>query len=468
MESFVLSKGMLFSFNMINCKLISRFLAGIWLFVCLVVTHGETLQSKSGQFVITWANDLVRIPSLNTLERSRGLIALTPDLVSLTAERIKEGIIEALGVQDTWRNKIRIIISSGRRHSEPFLTLPTRYTNGWGYRVVLKPKISEDVWVRNLIHVILLEIVNRPSPEHMCDPPEWLVEGMRQYVVHSSLMDHSLTVDDMVEVGNSNNRLGKPVPWFYKRKPTFVAKEFLRVNDPLTADQIFQARPEIVSSSNFRHCAHLMFAELLKINQGAVSMHRFVELLPQYFNAQTAFHRAYSKSFPNMLELEKWWAVITASVTQFNDKRRWDMERSLSELGVILNPAAKIALDKESLPTWRKFTFKDVLAYWKGEQRISQLDHITHQLQLLKAQSLLEVIPLVDQYLVLISEFKDQLSQVGYAPDKRGQLVARESQIIKSGLRRLAKLEKEREGFLAKYKALDEVAAASKSNLSSR
>ena len=197
-------------------------------------------------------------------------------------------------------------------------------------------------------------------------------------------------------------------------------------------------------------------------------MHRFIELLPQYFNAQTAFHRAYSQSFPNMLELEKWWAVVTASVTQFNDKRRWDMKKSLSELGAILNPPAKIALDKESLPKWRQFTFKDVLAYWKGQQRISQLDYITQQLQLLKAQSLLEVIPLIDQYLVFIGEFKDHLRQVGYAPDKRGQLVSRESQIIKSGLRRLAKLEKEREGFLAKYRALDEVAAASKANLSSR
>ena len=464
----MLGKGMLFSLKNMNHSLVSRFLAGLWLSTFLVVTHGETLQSKSGQFVITWANDLVHTPHLNTLERSRGFIALTPDLVSFTAERIKEGIIEALGVQDTWRNKIRITFSSGRRNTQPFVTLPTRYSNGWGYRVLLKPKISEDVWVRNLVHVILLEMVNRPSPEHMCDPPAWLVEGLRQYVVHSSLLDPSLTVGDMIEVGNSNNRLGKPVPWFYKRKSTFLAKEFLRANDPLTAGQIFEASSGITSSSNFRHCAHLMFAEMLQINQGARLMHRFIELLPQYFNAQTAFHRAYSQTFPNMLELEKWWAVTTASITQFNDKRRWDMEKSLYELGAILNPPAKVALDKDSLPAWRKFTFKDVLAYWEGEQRIAQLDHITQQLKLLKAQSLLEIIPLVDQYLTFIGEFKDHLSQVGFAPDRRGELMARESQIIKSGLRRLAKLEKEREGFLAKYKALDEVAAANKANLSPR
>ncbi len=436
--------------------------------ISVVAGHGETLQSKSGQFVISWANDLLSTPQLNTLERNQGLIALTPDLISLTAERIKDGIIEALGVQDTWRNKIRITISSGRRNSQPFVTLPTRYTNGWGYRVVLKPKIREDVWIRNLVHVILLEIVNRPSPEHMCDPPAWLIEGLRQHVVHSSLMDHSLTVEDMIEVGNPNNNLGRPVPWFYKRKPTFAAQQFLRTNDPLSAEQIFHASPSLTETANFRHCSHLMFSEMLQMVNGARSIHRFIELLPRYFNAQTAFHQSFAENFPNMLELEKWWAVTTASVTQFNEKRRWDMEKSLTELGTILNPPAKVALNKDSLPSWRRFSFEDVVGYWKGKERLAQLDHITQQLQLLKAQSLLEVIPLVDKYLSFISEFKEQLSQVGYAPDKRGQLVARESQIIKRALRSLARLEREREGFLAKYKALDEVEAASNGNLSSR
>ena len=461
-------QGMLFHLNNMNRNLITRLLAGVGLTIFLATSHGKTLQSRSGQFVISWANDPLSTPYLNTLERRRGFIALTPDLISLTAERIKDGIMEALGLQDTWRNKIRITISTGSSKAQSFVTFPARYSNGWGYRVLLKTKISEDIWIRNLVHVILMEMVNRPSPEHMCDPPAWLVEGLRQYVVHSSLTDHSLTVDDMVEVGDLNGRLGKPVPWFYKRNPTFLAKEFLRKNNPLTAEQIFQASSELASTSNFRHSAHLMFAELLQTPQGVDSMHRFVELLTQYFNAQTAFHQAYSDSFPNMLELEKWWAVITASVTQFNDRRRWDMAKSLSELGAILNPQAKVAIDKESLPAWRQFTFQDILAYWRGEERISTLDHISRQLQMLKAQSLLEVIPLVDKYMVFIREFKDQLGRVGFSPKQRGQLILRESQVINNGLRRLANLEQEREAFLAKYKALDDLATAPDTNRSAR
>ena len=136
---------MLFHLNNMNRNLITRLLAGVGLTIFLATSHGKTLQSRSGQFVISWANDPLSTPYLNTLERRRGFIALTPDLISLTAERIKDGIMEALGLQDTWRNKIRITISTGSRKTQSFVTFPARYSNGWGYRVLLKTKISEDI-----------------------------------------------------------------------------------------------------------------------------------------------------------------------------------------------------------------------------------------------------------------------------------------------------------------------------------
>ena len=81
---------------------------------------------------------------------------------------------------------------------------------------------------------------------------------------------------------------------------------------------------------------------------------------------------------------------------------------------------------------------------------------------------MLEVIPLVDKYMAFIREFKDQLGRVGFSPKQRGQLILRESQVINNGLRRLANLEQEREAFLAKYKALDDLATAPDTNRSVR
>jgi hypothetical protein len=49
--------------------MITRLLAGVGLAIFLATSHGKTLQSKSGQFVISWASDPLPTPYLNTLER---------------------------------------------------------------------------------------------------------------------------------------------------------------------------------------------------------------------------------------------------------------------------------------------------------------------------------------------------------------------------------------------------------------
>jgi hypothetical protein len=425
-----------------------------------------TLRSKSEQFVVVWEGEIFEPSRLNGLEKNNGLIALTPDLVALNAEQIKDMMLQALGVQDSWRNKIRFTISSNRRSKEPFVTVPTRYTNGWGFQVVLQPKISEDVWLRNLVHVLLLEIVNRPSPEVMCNPPDWLIEGLRQFVLHSAIMDPSLTLDDMVEVGIPNNKLGKPTPWFYKRESTFQAKQFLQNNDPLSAEQIFSSDPQWARTINFRHCSHLLFRELCLMTDGKPSMHRFIEMLPRFYNWQTAFHQAYQSSFPNMLSLEKWWAVLTASITQYNDKRRWGMERSLQELGRMLNPPAKMAVQEDDLPRWQTFAIKDVLATWSEEEREAQTKHLIQQLQLLKVQSHFEVMPLIESYLDLFQSFDSMMGNVGYEPERRGQLAARASNIIKKTTRQLEKLEDQRIRFLEHYESIDAAKNVSAANLS--
>jgi len=448
----------------VSCWRLSLLFAGFWFFAGAQHAKAGTLISKSEQFVVVWEGEVFEPSNLNGVEKNNGLIALTPDLVALNAEQIKDMMLQALGVQDSWRNKIRFTISSNNRSKEPFITVPTRYANGWGFQVVLKPKISEDIWLRNLVHVLLLEMVNRPSPEVMCNPPAWLIEGLRQFVLHSAIMDPSLTVDDMVEVGVPSGKLGKPTPWFYKRESTFQAKQFLQNNDPLSAEQIFSSEEQYVRTINFRHCAHLLFRELSLMPDGKPSMHRFIEMLPRFFNWQTAFHQAYQSSFPNMLSLEKWWAVLTASITQYNDKRRWSMERSLEELGRILNPPAKMAVLENDLPQWQTFAIKDVIAQWSEEEREAQTKHLIQQLQLLKAQSNFEVMPLIESYLDLFQSFDSMMGDVGYAPDRRGQLATRASSVIKKTTHQLEQLETQRVRFLEHYKSLDAAQNASAVN----
>ena len=117
--------------------------------------QGESLQSTSGQFLTIWVKDRFYTPELTPNQVNQGWVALTPSLVSLTAEQVKTGVLKVLGLEDQWVQQIRIHLSSKLIDQEPFVTLPTRFNNGWGFRVMLYPKIRKDRWIRNLVHVLL-------------------------------------------------------------------------------------------------------------------------------------------------------------------------------------------------------------------------------------------------------------------------------------------------------------------------
>ena len=163
--------------------------------------QGESLQSTSGQFLTIWVKDRFYTPELTPNQVNQGWVALTPSLVSLTAEQVKTGILKVLGHEDQWAQRIRIHLSSKLIDQEPFVTLPTRFNNGWGFRVMLYPKIRKDRWIRNLVHVLLLDLINRAGTERMFDPPAWLIDGVWQEMLQTSLVDPSLSLEDVVAPG---------------------------------------------------------------------------------------------------------------------------------------------------------------------------------------------------------------------------------------------------------------------------
>jgi hypothetical protein len=84
-----------------------------------------------------------------------------------------------------------------------------------------------------------------------------------------------------------------------------------------------------------------------------------------------------------------------------------------------------------------------------------QIKHFTRQLEILKANSLFEVVPVIEGYLEWMQGFGDALGQVGFDPLQRGQLVLREGQIIRRATEQLERLEQERLRVLAIYQAME-------------
>ncbi len=268
--------------------------------------QGESLQSTSGQFLTIWVKDRFYTPELTPNQVNQGWVALTPSLVSLTAEQVKTGVLKVLGLEDQWSQRIRIHLSSKLIDQEPFVTLPTRFNNGWGFRVMLYPKIRKDRWIRNLVHVLLLDLINRAGTERMFDPPAWLIDGVWQEMLQTSLVDPSLSLEDVVAPGQFSDPGMRFRTWVYNEDATHMAKLTLKTLEPLSLESLLMPESYDFDDIRYRHSAHLLFHGLLTQVEGVSGMQQFLREMPHFLNWQTTFHRSYHASFfPNMLRLEK-------------------------------------------------------------------------------------------------------------------------------------------------------------------
>ncbi len=422
--------------------------------------QGESLQSTSGQFLTIWVKDRFYTPELTPNQVNQGWVALTPSLVSLTAEQVKTGVLKVLGLEDQWSQRIRIHLSSKLIDQEPFVTLPTRFNNGWGFRVMLYPKIRKDRWIRNLVHVLLLDLINRAGTERMFDPPAWLIDGVWQEMLQTSLVDPSLSLEDVVAPGQFSDPGMRFRTWVYNEDATHMAKLTLKTLEPLSLESLLMPESYDFDDIRYRHSAHLLFHGLLTQVEGVSGMQQFLREMPHFLNWQTTFHRSYHASFPNMLRLEKWWALQTAALSQYNPVRRADMQRSLELLKASLTPQAKLAEREDALPVYTSVSLEGVIGQWEGAVRDEQLRQVHLRLMELKNQVVFECVPLVEDYAQLIQEFLEQLSRLGFQSTKKGALPLRERTLVNRTLGRLEQLELRRLQMLEQFRQLDAKSAA--------
>ena len=186
-------------------------------------------------------------------------------------------------------------------------------------------------------------------------------------------------------------------------------------------------------------------------------MQQFLREMPHFLNWQTTFHRNYHASFPNMLRLEKWWALQTAALSRYNPVRRADMQRSLELLKASLTPQAKLAEREDALPVYTSVSLEGVI----GQEglRDEQLRRVHFRLMELKNQVVFECVPLVEDYAQLIQEFLEQLSRLGFQSAKKGPCL-RERTPANRTLGRLEQLELGRLQMLEQFRQLDARSAA--------
>jgi len=440
--------------------------AGLWFLIgCFALAwtqpalRGESLRSVSGQFLISWSSDRFYTPELTPAERNEGLIALTPELVSLTAEQVKSQILQVLELGDHWKQNIRITLRSSLVEQEPLVLLPTRFADGWGFRLLLYPKLKEAQWIRSLVQIMLLDLINRPSPERMCSPPSWLVDGLWQEMLQTAITNPSMSLDDILAPGQLNTSDERFRSYVLNSDSTSLARAYLKTVQPIALEDLLLSDDSGLNDLRLRHSSHLLFHGLGLTPEGVAGIQRFIGGMSGYLNWQSAFHLAFAQSYPNMLQLEKAWALQIAALSQYNPRRRADMQRSLEVIEEVLTPQAKVALRENELPVYERFSLETVLQRWPSQARDNQVRQMLERLRELKQWTVFECGPLIDDYIELLQGFLEQVPQIGLDPVRKGELPLREGVLVSRTIRRLVQIEKRRQLMANQFRELDRQAS---------
>ena len=396
-----------------------------FLALCLAATLSaadfRTVESRSGQFLLR-CRESFSPPSLREDEKAAGLITLTPELAAISAERIKENLLQLLGAPDRWRGKIRFHFHPGKPNLDLFQIRSARFSNGWTYQVSLSPKIHRQTWLRNCVALLLLEIGNRLAGEQSVEIPLWLIDGIATELRHSALLDLSPSHAERLRLGTSNPKPAFPNQLY--QDALISTRRWLSQNPLANASELFFPEDQHLRGHKkqlFAHSAHLFFRRLLDLRAGKASLRQFLSALPTRLNWQQAFFPSFEPHFQKILDVEKWWAVtlsdfLTNPYSAPLDPQNFEIgsrppKETLDQLEQLFSLPALVGRQRNQIAQLERFSLQQAIAQWNYADQKAALEPILHRLDILAIYAHPQLTPLIRNYQKTLRNYLSQLNQ---------------------------------------------------------
>jgi hypothetical protein len=415
------------------------------------------VESRSGQFVVSRVGGLATRPA-NNASASAKVRHLVPDLLAVSSERIKHGLLRELNIPERGGNKIYITIRPNAPHDRPIDFLASRNLDGWQYWLEFPEQMEEEQVIRAIVQTLLLELANRHAGQRSAEVPLWLVEGLTQRLVASSETD--LILEPQPGESKSGSGSSPNVLWVWKqvginnqgikRDLLFDVRRILGNNAPLSFNDL--SLPEADQFDGFKWeiykgCAQLFVHQLLSLNAGQNSLRSMLNILPRYLNWQTAFLNAFGETFGSLRDVEKWWAITLANFTGRDQWQMWPPDVSLERLNATLILPIQVHSTTNELATRTEMSLQDIIRELDfGRQRIF-LSRTLNQLVVLRARILPELVPLLDEYCHLLEFYLQTRGQAGFAAERRGQPSIDSKMLVQDTLRKLTILDQQRRAW---------------------
>lgn len=303
----------------------------------------ESIVSQSEQFVIYYGK---RHVSLDPVPADS--VLLEPELLAITAERVKQALAAEVPALGRAREKINLHILDESTPQGAIGIVSTLFTDGWNYRVAIPPVADQTRLVKALIQVILVEYANR-SGQRGAEIPAWVVEGLAQELFHS--------VGPKLVVDRHSTAWEGALRDLQKR-----TRETMRTNAPPSFNDLTTLAPppkDAPAEPLYQSSAHLLVRSLLSAPGGRQKFAGFVQLLPHSWNWQTSFRQAFG--FESMLDVEKWWSLVTVEFTSRDLRQTWTASASLQKLDELLSTRVEVRSATNSLPETRVMDLPSLL-----------------------------------------------------------------------------------------------------------
>jgi hypothetical protein len=375
-----------------------------------VIGQPEVVRSRSGQFLVR----TVPLPdpprAVLKLTASSDFVRLQPSFLAVSCERIRQALIQQLGGGGSpWQGKIYVALYPAATSNDTVYVTTERFTDGWQYQVRLPQVLGRERYVGAITQVLLLELRQSRESGGERRIPTWLSDGLARSLCSARELQLVLASPSATVNGLAVDTTGSVQ--FQAEDPLKRTHAQLSLNSPLSFHELSWPAPEQLQGEAgelFRACAQLFVKNLLSLPDGPACLRALLKELPRHLNWQFAFLRAFHKSFQRPLDVEKWWALQTACFAGRDLAQTWATEESRRKLDEALRIPVEIRGQTNELPLRAETTLQTIVRDWAPQPRIQVLQAKLDELQMMRVRLVPEMVPLLDGYLIVLSQFLEQ------------------------------------------------------------
>jgi hypothetical protein len=130
-----------------------------------------------------------------------------------------------------------------------------------------------------------------------------------------------------------------------------------------------------------------------------------LEALPDCYNWQMAFQRAFRENFPRPLDVEKWWALQVVGFIARDPGPRWTPAVSRDQLDEILSVPVEMRMASNALPAHIKISLQAVIRNWDRARQVAILQTKLRDLELAQLRMAAPLAVLTDGYRRALADY---------------------------------------------------------------